>query len=74
MSIRCKLKLEAVIPQAWGGFQATFRAEYDNTIEEDRRFQKATPTGYVNLMIDNPKAIEQLVIGKAYYLDMTPAD
>ncbi|CAJ8171666.1 hypothetical protein ISF62_18295 [Burkholderia pseudomallei] len=74
MSVRCKMRLNAVVGQSWGGVKAVFNCEYDNTIEEDRRFQKATPTGMLELQIDNPAAIEQLVIGKAYYFDMTPAD
>ncbi|AFR18471.1 hypothetical protein BPC006_II0539 [Burkholderia pseudomallei BPC006] len=68
------MRLNAVVGQSWGGVKAVFNCEYDNTIEEDRRFQKATPTGMLELQIDNPAAIEQLVIGKAYYFDMTPAD
>ncbi|CAJ3071060.1 Uncharacterised protein [Burkholderia pseudomallei] len=74
MSVRCKMRLNAVVGQSWGGVKAVFNCEYDNTIEEDRRFQKATPTGMLELQIDNPAAIEQLVIGKSYYFDMTPAD
>jgi hypothetical protein len=74
MSVRCKLHLESLVAQTWGGYQATFRAVYDDTIEEDRRFQKATPTGFVQLTIDNPTVIDQLVLGKSYYFDMTPAD
>ncbi|CAJ4957407.1 Uncharacterised protein [Burkholderia pseudomallei] len=74
MSVRCKMRLNAVIGQSWGGVKAVFNCEYDNTIEEDRRFQTATPTGMAEFVIDNPAAIEQLVIGKSYYFDMTPAD
>lgn len=49
-------------------------AQYDMGIPEDRRFQKATPWGEVSLHIDNPAAVEQLKIGKAYYIDMTPVE
>ncbi|CAK0236000.1 Uncharacterised protein [Burkholderia pseudomallei] len=73
MSVRCKMRLNAVIGQTWGGVKACFNCEYDNDIPEDQRFQKATPSGMLELQIDNPAAIEQLVIGKAYYFDMTPA-
>ncbi|CAJ2877766.1 Uncharacterised protein [Burkholderia pseudomallei] len=74
MSVRCKMRLNAVVGQSWGGVKAVFNCEYDNTIEEDRRFQTATPTGMAEFVIDNPVAIEQLVIGKSYYFDMTPVD
>jgi hypothetical protein len=73
MTVRCKMTLESVIPQQWGGSQATFRCIYDPDIcAEDVGFQKATPNGYAHLTIDNPKALEQLVIGASYYFDMTP--
>lgn len=75
MTIRAKMVLENVIPYAYGGAKAIFRCQYDTKIsEEDRGFQKATPTGMAEYQIDNPKATEQLVIGKAYYFDISPAD
>lgn len=72
MGIRCKMTLESVLPQQWGGSQATFRCTYDQQVAEDVSFQKATPSGYAHFMIDNPKALEQLVIGAAYYVDFNP--
>lgn len=73
MSTRCKMRLNAVVAQQWGGVKAIFNCEYDTETEEDRRFAKATPTGLAEFAIDNPAAIEQLVIGKSYYFDITPA-
>lgn len=71
--VRCKMKLESVIPQLWGGAQATFRCEYDpKIVAEDIGFQKATPSGHALLTIDNPAALAQLVIGESYYFDMIP--
>lgn len=71
--VRCKMTLESLTPFAYGGNQAIFRCEYDPKVcEEDIGFQKATPSGEVRLQIDNPKALAQLVIGQAYYFDMTP--
>ena len=73
MSIRCKMRLDGVYAQIWGGAKAIFRCEYDPTLcEEDQTFQKATPTGMAEYQIDNPKAAEQLVIGQCYYVDFTP--
>lgn len=72
MGIRCKMRLENVFANAWGGAKAIFRCEYDpRVVEEDVGFQKATPTGTLEVQIDNPKASEQLVIGAYYYLDLT---
>ncbi len=74
MSIRCKMRLENMFAQTYGGSKAIFRCEYDPQIcEEDAGFQKATPSGFAEFQIDNPKAAEQLVIGQHYYVDFTKA-
>lgn len=73
MTIRCKMHLENIFAQSWGGAKAIFRCTYDpQLVEEDRSFQKATPTGMAEFQIDNPKAAEQLVIGEYYYVDFSP--
>lgn len=73
MAIRCKMRLDDVISNAWGGKKAFFRCEYDERLaKEDVGFQKATPTGQAEFVIDNPKASEQLVIGGYYYVDFHP--
>lgn len=74
MGIRAKMRLSSVVAQQWGGAQAIFSCEYDNTIPEDQKFQVATPSGMAQFTIDNPAAINQLVIGKTYYFDITPVD
>jgi hypothetical protein len=67
------MKLDNVFAQTWGGAKAIFRCEYDpRLIEEDVSFQKATPSGMAEFVVDNPKAAEQLVIGQYYYVDFTP--
>lgn len=71
MTMRAKVRLEAVIPTTWGPHQATFTCTYDPSIEEDRRFQKATPSGEMRLLIDNPAALAQLVMGESYYVDFS---
>ena len=74
MSVRAKMKLMGVVPQTWGGFQALFQCQYDPNNADDVKFCKATPNGEARFQIDNPAAIEQLVIGKDYYFDIAPAD
>ena len=68
------MRLNAVVAQQWGGVKAIFNCEYDPATPEDKRFQKATPTGLAEFSIDNLDVIPQLVIGKSYYFDMTQAD
>lgn len=75
MSIRAKMILRNLLPNTYGdGAQAVFTCHYDSSNPEDVGFCKATPSGEARFQIDNPKAAEQLVIGKAYYFDISPAD
>ena len=75
MAIRCKMTLTNVFANSYGGSKAIFHCAYDpQLIAEDISFQKATPSGTAEYVIDNPSAAEQLVIGKAYYFDITPAE
>jgi hypothetical protein len=73
MGIRCKMQLEDVMRTSYGSRKAFFRCTYDPGLAaEDVGFQKATPSGSAEFMIDNPKATEQLVIGEYYYVDFHP--
>lgn len=49
-----------------------FFAEYDHRLPEDQRFALATPSGSVEIHVDNPAV--SFEPGRQYYLDFTPAD
>jgi|GEM_PF-1456660 len=73
MAIRCKMRLDDVVSTSWGARKAFFSCSYDEKLaKEDASFQKATPSGHAEYVIDNPKASEQLVIGEYYYVDFHP--
>jgi hypothetical protein len=73
MAIRCKMRLDDVVGMEYGGRKAFFSCQYDQKLAaEDASFQKATPTGRAEFVIDNPKATEQLSVGGYYYVDFTP--
>lgn len=72
MAVRAKLVLQEVHDLQWGGKRLKFGAQYDDSIPEDRRFQKATPTASAEFLIDNPAALEQFILGEAYYVDFVP--
>lgn len=73
MAIRCKMRLDNVFRQSWGGIKAFFSCAYDEKLaKEDTSFQLATPSGEAAFVIDNPKAVEQLEIGAYYYVDFHP--
>jgi hypothetical protein len=73
MSVRCKFCLTQIISHAWGGAKTLiFTPQYDQTIEEDRRFAKSSPSGEFKIHVDNPAALAQFELGKHYYFDATP--
>jgi hypothetical protein len=76
MTVRAKFTLASITHHMWSGESKTlrFQAQYDTSIPEDQRFQKATPSGHFEMQCDNPAALAQLEMGKAYYFDITPAD
>lgn len=75
MTVRAKFVVSAITDQGPHSPKVVKMApQYDMSIPEDRRFQKATPWGEISLHIDNPAAVEQLKIGKAFYIDMTAVE
>lgn len=71
MTIRAKMQLEGIYSNVYGGHKVFFRAVYDNKLDEDVRFARATPSAVADFTIDNPVIMPQLVIGKHYYFDIT---
>jgi hypothetical protein len=49
-----------------------FQALYDDTVPEDQRFAKYTPSGSLEISVDNPNV--EFKLGVQYYLDITPAE
>jgi hypothetical protein len=49
-----------------------FQAMYDPDLPEDQRYAKATPIGSLTITVDNPDVTFEP--GKAYYLDISPAE
>lgn len=75
MSVRAKFKVTSIKEFDWSPTQKeiTLMPQYDQSIEEDRRFCDATPSGEFRMSVNNPKAIEQLGLGKTFYIDLTEA-
>lgn len=76
MTIRAKFHFESIntVKNQWGeSYELVFRTQYDNTIPEDQRFQKATPTGLIKMTVDNPAALEYFgQPGGYFYADFVP--
>lgn len=72
MTVRCKMKLTEIHKLDYGQTRFVFQTFYDSSIPEDQRFYKATPSGEIRLLVDNPKVIESYQVGKYYYFDSIP--
>lgn len=75
--VRAKFKLIEIRESKWhkdspASKTLKFSTQYDNTIPEDQRFQKATPSGNCEMQIDNPAAVAQFELGADYYVDFSP--
>lgn len=70
--VRAKFQVTKVAKTHYGGqIEVTLTPQYDPLIEEDRRFAKATPSGTIQLYIDNPPASDYLALGKFFYVDFS---
>ncbi len=70
--VRGKFQVYSIEKFASGsGVQITLYPQYDTSIEEDRRFAKATPSGSIKMYVDNPTASDYLTVGKYFYVDFT---
>jgi hypothetical protein len=77
MAVRAKFKVTTITHHeqhdpsavyATVKLQAVSKADADN-----KDWSKWTPSGSLEMGITNPDAISQFELGKAYYLDFTPA-
>lgn len=71
--IRAKFRCVSETKTATGGEARllTFQPMYDpKLVEEDVSFAKYTPSGKLEMYVDNPNAAFEL--GADYYLDFTP--
>lgn len=71
ITTRAKFHCDSDTRHAWSDTAITyhFQAAYDPSVPEDQRFAKATPTGEMKILVDNPNVEFQR--GAYYYLDIT---
>ena len=75
MAFRAKLKLsQETVYDVGTGKTLKFTTEYDDTIPEDQRFHKFTPTGSFEMFCTNPVVLEQCKLGQKFYVDFTPVE
>lgn len=75
MAVRAKFRVSSVTDfGANQGKRIVLNAVTDDSIPENERYHRFTPSGELTIAIDNPIASDQLTPGKVFYLDFTPAN
>jgi hypothetical protein len=75
--VRAKFAVTSIVTTDFGGTpqrKIILEPRYDPKLAEDVSFCKATPSGRMEMVIDNPAALEQMPVGKVFYVDFTPAE
>ena len=70
MSVRSKFRVVSVTDFGFTK-QVKLAAVSGDGIPENARFHKYTPSGQIEMTIDNPPASEQFTPGKECYVDFT---
>lgn len=74
MSVRAKFRVSSVTDFGFTK-QVKLVAVGDDGIPENQRYHKATPSGTLEMTIDNPAVADQFTPGKEFYIDFTlPSD
>lgn len=71
MSIRGKFRVVSETKNCWSEDARTVKlqAMYDTDVPEDQSYAKATPSGSIEMLVDNPNA--KFELGGYYYVDFT---
>lgn len=74
--VRAKFKVTEIITKEFAPNYSqktiVLQPQYDQQIAEDVSFSKATPSGRMEMQIDNPDAIAAMPVGTVFYVDFTP--
>lgn len=77
-NVRAKFKVTEVITTqfnpTYSQTKIVLTPEYDSKLAEDVSFSKATPSGRMEMQIDNPAALAAMPVGKTFYVDFTPVE
>lgn len=73
MSVRAKFRVESVAEVVWGKDVRVVKlaAVGADEIPENQRYHRFTPSGNMEITIDNPAASDQLKVGHYFYIDFT---
>jgi hypothetical protein len=73
--VRAKFQVTSIASVAWSPSMKVVKLSAVSTDEtpENQRFHKYTPSGTIEISIDNPPAAEQFILGQSLYVDFSPA-
>lgn len=74
MTMRAKFRCTEVVLTENNQRRAKMSAVSDHATEENERYHKYTPSGQLEITVDNPALTDFLVPGKSYYLDFTATE
>lgn len=74
MKVRAKFIVTSVTMYQRNYGQAALTAIHDTSTPENERFTHATPSGKLEMTIDNPSALAEFTPGKQFYVDFTPVE
>ena len=69
MKVKAKFEVVEVRHTNYGEV-IILQPRYDMSIEEDVRFNKATPTGRIELTVNNPNLKGEFELGQKFYINM----
>lgn len=72
--VRAKFIVESVMRFAGSQCQVKLRAVSAEGIPENERFHRYTPSGTIEISIDNPPASDVFTPGQAFYVDFTAVE
>ena len=74
MAVRGKFSVSEITQYPWteGRRVILTAVTGESGLPEDARYHKYTPSGRIDILIDNPAALEQFKIGQSVYVDFTP--
>lgn len=71
MNIRAKVRVTEVTPHGTGQ-TVVLTPQHDTSIPEEQRFSQATPSGRLELQVENAFMVAALSLGQEFYIDITP--
>lgn len=74
MSVRAKFTVNSIEMFSGNYGKVKLTAVHDTSTPENERFTKASPSGTLEMAIDNPPALNQFKPGQQFYVDFTPIE